>query len=550
MISALVFSRETLGDLEHSFCRLVNSVVNFVSDFLCRLQPMQRSSSTGHAASANAAGSHYQPGTMHMAPGQTQGPGPRPDVAGNMSYPARPPSLHAQSGRALESPFDHGYFSVGSNTGSGSHDSFENCIPRLTPPSEEQSSNDKVLQYLGQQGSTAQARPGMSGQGMNTGMVGMPSRHGMPGPGPMGPRMGGGAMSQFNSQMPPQQQMPLRHPSEQMFNYRTPQPSPQQQMNNMQACNMRGMAPPYSGQGPGQIGYKYSQQATSQNSSFGHQVGGQQQSQGFTFEHPMSQRYSTPYGNHPSYGQTAMGGNHSRVQGDYYAKGYSGNYQGQGQGVMGSGPYNNYGSSQSNSYGSNQSSPDGYERSSRSRAKKQRLDSNAYQSKPQGLQYEPPTTFSQPLVDMKAANMFNPRLSHPAAPGCPPPSLPPQSQPVPPMNNAMPPGPRPIHSPYPQYNQQTPQSQYQPRHPGNYGAVPNNLPQHPGQQEGPMMNQGASMSSGVPQPHTGTSMNPMQMAPNSQSGLSVSQSYASLQAQLPPYQPGTQDFVQHLVTDK
>ena len=448
--------------------------------------------------------------TGQMPPGPTQVP---KSESGNIPYPARPPSLHGQPGRTLESPFDHGYFSVGSNAGSGSHESVEGGIPRLTPPPDEQTANDKVLQYLGQQ--NAQSRMGMQGQGMH----GMQPRPGMQGN--MGPRMpGAGAMSHFNKQMPPQQQMPPRHvPPDQMFNYR-----PQQ--THTQLSNMRGMTPHHSGPGPGGVNFG----GRPPQNSFHPSQGGQPQ--GFNFEHPMSQRYPSPFANHPNYGQTAVNVAQPKMSADFTAKGY--NFQGHGHpGMIPGGPYPNFSSTQS--------SPDSYDRSNMSRAKKQRLDSNAYQSKPQGLQYEPPTTLSQPLVDVKGANMFNPRLPHTGqVPGCPP------------HGHQIYPGQAPMRGPYPPFNQsQTQQSQYQMRPQGTFGPPSNQV--HPGQQ--PMGNQGSIVHPGAPQPHTGATMNTMQVPSNgnygnNKSGLSISQSYASLQAQLPPFQPGTQDFVQHLVTDR
>ena len=457
------------------------------------------------------------------ASGQYQAPGQMPsgqthmskNESGNSSYPSRPPSLHGQPGRTLESPFDHGYFSVGSNAGSGSHDSIESGIPRLTPPPDEQTANDKVLQYLGQQ--NAQGRMGMSNQGMPGSMGPMQGRPGMQGN--MGPGMpSSGAMSHFNTQMPPQQQMPTRHPPDQMFNYRPQHP---------QSSSMRGMAPYHSGQGPGAGpgGVNFGVR-TPQNSFHPPQSG---PSQGFNFEHPMSQRYPSPYTNHPNYGQASVNVAQPKMSADFSGKGY--NFQNQSHpGMTPGGTYPNFSSTQS--------SPDGYERSSMNRAKKQRLDSNAYQGKPQGLQYEPPTTLSQPLVDMTGPNMFSPRHPHSGQPpGCPAPG------------QQMYPGQPPTRGQYPQYNQsQTPhgqQSQFPVRPQSNFGPPTNQM--HPGQQM-TLMNQGPNALPGAP---GGASM---QIASGgnygNKSGLSISQSYASLQAQLPPFQPGTQDFVQHLITDR
>ncbi len=474
-----------------------------------------RPSSQMPSAHNGAKQGHYQGNGATM--GQ-QPLGGRTDI-GNAPYPGRTPGLHAQSGRSLTSPYDHGYFSIGSNAGPGSHESFESCIPRITPPPEEQSSNDKVLQYLGQQS----GHPRMGAQNQGVGV--MPGRQGMPGHLSAGTGSSG-TMPQFNTQMPPQQQLPQHGPPDQMFNYRAP---PQQQQ---QPHHMRGVTPHYN-QGPGADGFNYTPRTPKTNlqgTPFSSQT-----SQGFNFEHPMSQRYSSSFGNNPYYGQSQMGQQTPRGVNGYGGQGSAGMMHG-----ATGGAYPNF--------GSNQSSPDGYERSSMSRAKKQRLDNNAYQSKPQGLQYEPPTTLRQPLVDMKNARMLSSVRPHPSqGPG----TMQQQQQ-----GNHMYPGS--VHTPhqhhmrgqYPQFNQQhVQQNQFQQRSQGVYGPqTPGYMGQMPANSQ---MQQGPNTHH---QPHNGPPMNPtpMQNSANcgNKPGMSVSQSYASLQAQLPPYQPGTQDFVQHLVTDR
>ena len=491
----------------------------------------------------------YQPTNPMLAPGQMHRmpSGLRKGSEGdptNMSRPARPPSLHAHQGqgRSLESPFDHGYFSVGSNAGTGSHDgssSTDHTLPRVTPPPiDEQTSKEKVLQYLGQQQTSQNQAMGGSGQGMSSMASG-----GMPGQ---------GAMSQFNTQMPPQQEMPRRPPSDQMFNYKPAY------------GGMQGMAPTHhSGQGPGGGNY-------TPRRGGGYSPYPGSQSQGFNFEHPMSQRYPQPYNNQPNYGQTPVNVAQPKMSADFTQKNF--NFQSQGP-PMGPGMTPSSGGQYQN-YPSNQSSPDGYERSNLSRAKKQRLDSNI-----QGLQYEPPTTLKQPLVNMNKGAMYN---SNPYGPGSTPGNMPNQGNM--PYQSGTPYGPGgPMRGPYPQSQPQTPAHMMQ--GPGQYGQrTPNpaymqqSANQIPPGHQGPPMG-GQQMTPQYPggkTPQQGmNSMTPMSSMTPGNSGymnqatpggafsnqappsggygsqkMSNSQSYAALKAQLPPYQPGTQDFVQHLVTDR